>query len=101
MESAPSITSTVNPARAIVNAAASPFGPEPTTMASARLIGTSQRKFQHVGGPDDRDGRCRETLDEGVHSSVATFGSVVEEGDRLRTGPTPELDGVVGRGMAE
>src|SRR5216683_1115086 len=41
--SAPSMTSTTSPARAKVSAAASPFGPEPTTIASADLIAQVSR----------------------------------------------------------
>ena len=79
--SAASYTSTARPARARTSAATSPFGPAPTTMASAALTGGSQPHGQRLRGPHHGHRALGEAADGPFDLGVAALRSMVEQRD--------------------
>src|SRR5580692_10717025 len=103
---APSMTCTDRPALAMVSAAASPFGPEPTTTAStpSELKDLALRGHDHFG----QGGTARHlAVDRGdpaghlVERGVGAAGLVMGQHDPPRPGPPAEPDRVVDRRVAE
>src|ERR1039457_1686681 len=95
------MTCTDRPARARVTAAASPFGPEPPTIASAVSGASLELKDLALGSHDDI-GRSRgDAAGKLIERLVGAARLVVGQHHPSRPGPLAQADRVVGGRVAE